>query len=395
MEVVRRFFCPPGGSFFLFGPRGTGKSTWLRQHVSDAIVVDMLDPETFRTFAAKPERLREVIAGRPAVRDVVVDEVQRVPQLLDVVHQILEGKGSSPRFILTGSSARKLKRTGVDLLAGRALNKTLHPFMAAELGASFELPRALKLGMLPLVLASPAPEETLRSYVSLYLQQEVQAEGLVRNVGHFSRFLEAISLSHASQLNIAGVARECQVGRKTAEGYVEVLEDLLLGFRIGPFTKRAKRHLAVHPKFYYMDAGVFRSLRPKGPLDAPEEIGGACLEGLVAQHLRAWIAYRDGDCGLFYWRTKSGVEVDFVLYGEGTFRAFEVKAAGTVQRKDVRPLVAFREDYPEATTCLLYGGRERLRINGVPCVPCEEFLRKLAPNEPLGPVCGGNVMPTI
>jgi len=384
MELVRRLFTVPKGSFFMFGPRGTGKSTWLRQNFPDAIYLDLLDPETFRAYLAHPERLREAIEGNPKARAIVVDEIQKVPALLDVVHKLIEEKNRrSLSFILTGSSARKLKRTGVDLLAGRLLLKTLHPFMAAELGPRFDLKTSLRLGMLPLVLGAAEPEETLKSYVSLYLQEEVQAEGLVRNIGNFSRFLEAVSLSHASLLSTSEVARECQVGRKTVEGFVEILEDLLLGFRLKVFSKRARRQLVHHPKFYYVDAGVFRSVRPKGPLDSPEEIGGACLEGLVAQHLRAWTAYSRGDHQIYFWRTRTGTEVDFVLYGEHTFLAVEVKSSKSVHSKDVRPLATFLEDYPQAQACLLYGGHERLRINGIPCLPCDEFLRQIVPNTPI------------
>jgi predicted AAA+ superfamily ATPase len=205
---------------------------------------------------------------------------------------------------------------------------------------------------------------------------------MVRNVGNFARFLEAMSFSHASLLNISHVARECQVNPKTVEGFVAVLEDLLLGFRLSSFTKRAQRQLVQHPKFYYVDAGVFRSLRPKGPLDAPEEIEGGCMEGLVAQHLRAWIAYSNAERSMYFWRTRSGVEVDFVVYGEKTFLAIEVKRSRNVYSKDVKPLLAFQEDYPQAKVCLLYGGKERVRVNGVLCIPCEEFLLGLMPDEP-------------
>ena len=382
MELVRRFFDAPKGSFFLFGPRGTGKSTWLREQVPDALWVDLLDPEAYRTYLSNPERLRQLVDGNPLAKRVIIDEIQKVPQLLDVVHQLIEDKRRAMQFILTGSSARKLKRTGVDMLAGRALIKTLHPFMAAELGPRFDLGRALRLGMLPLVIAAEEPDQTLRSYVSLYLREEVQAEGLVRNVGSFSRFLETLSLSHAAQVNVSNVAREAQVGRKTAEGYLQILEDLLLGFRIRPFTKRAARRVAQHPKFYYMDAGIFRAVRPKGPLDAPQEIGGACLEGLVAQHLRAWTAYSKAEHELFFWRTIGGLEVDFVLYGQETFLAVEVKSGGSVHTRDVRPLLAFRQDYPQARLCLLYGGRQRLRVSDVLCLPCDEFLRHLVPDVP-------------
>jgi len=378
MELIDRFLPIPAGNFFLFGPRGTGKSTWLRQKFPDALLIDLLDADTVRGYLSRPERLKELLEGNPKSQQVIIDEIQRVPALLDVVHQLVEGKPPF-QFILTGSSARKLKRTGVNLLAGRLLLKTLHPFMAAELGPRFNLSQSLQLGLLPLVLGADDPRETLKSYAVLYLREEIQAEGLVRNLGGFSRFLEVISLSQGSLLNISNVSRECQVGRKTVEGFVEILEDLMLGFRVQVFTRRAQRHLVNHPKFYFMDAGVFRALRPRGPLDSPEEIGGACLEGLVAQHLRAWAAYTPGDHQLYYWRTKSGTEVDFVLYGDQAFWAIEVKNSRSVSGRDVKSLLAFQEDYPQAQTCLLYGGKERMKIKGVLCLPCDDFLLRLSP----------------
>lgn len=380
MELLRRHFHPPSGSFFLFGPRGTGKSTWLKTRFPDALFVDLLDPDSHRTYLARPERLKELLDGSPSASQVVIDEVQKVPALLDVVHQLIEDRGRRRiQFILTGSSSRKLRRAGVNLLAGRLVLETLHPFMASELGDWFRLDTALESGMLPLVLGAADRERTLASYAGLYVKEEVQAEGLVRDLSGFARFLEAMSFSHGSLLNIAAVARDCQVGRKTVEGFVEVLEDLLLGFRLEAFTRRAKRHLVEHPKFYFADAGLFRSLRPKGPLDAPADIGGAALEGLVAQHLRAWIAYTGKDQTLSFWRTKSGVEVDFVVYGRESFLAVEVKASRRVSSRDVRSLKAFREDYPQAKACLLYGGRDSLLLDGVPCVPLEGFLRRLVP----------------
>lgn len=384
METVPRLFQPPKGSYFLFGSRGTGKSTWLRGRFPGALYIDLLDPEDYRSFLARPERLREAVEGNTEARQVVIDEIQRVPDLLNVVHQLIEEKGRRPiQFILTGSSARKLKHSGVNLLAGRLLLKSMHPFMASELGSRFDLDRSLQYGMLPLVLGSESPAETLSAYAALYVREEVQAEGLVRNMGDFSRFLESISFSQGSVLSMAEVARECGVERRTADGYLDILEDLLLGFRLPVFSKRAKRILARHPKFYFSDVGVFRSIRPRGPLDASSEIGGACLEGLVAQHLRAWIAYSSGNHSLGYWRTKSGVEVDFIVYGENSFMAIEVKHSRNASAKDVKPLQAFLEDYPSAKACLLYRGNTRLKIGGVPCIPCGDFLSSLKPGEQL------------
>jgi predicted AAA+ superfamily ATPase len=378
METNSRFLQNYPGSFFLFGPRGTGKSTWLRSLRASAVWIDLLDPETFRLFQARPERLFERVAAQPKAVDVVIDEVQKIPALLDVVHALVEGERPL-RFILTGSSARKLRRGAANLLAGRLAELHMHPFMAAELGQTFDLQRALAVGLVPLVWSADDPEKTLQAYASLYLQEEVQAEALVRDLGGFARFLEAISFSHGSLLNLAEVARECQVGRKTVEGYLTILEDLLLSFRVPVFTRRAQRHLVSHDKFFYFDAGVYRSIRPRGPLDSPAEIDGMALEGLVAQHLRAWANYRSVPAELYYWRTKSGSEVDFVLYGADVFVAIEVKRARTVHHTDLRALKAFNTDYPEARVCLLYMGSEALRMGDVLCLPCDQFLRHLHP----------------
>jgi len=380
MATVGRFFQAPEASYFLFGPRGTGKSTWLRATYEDALWIDLLAPDVHRRYIARPERLRELVAGNPDKSVVVIDEVQKAPILLDVVHELIEHR-TGPRFVLTGSSARKLRREGVDLLAGRALLRHLHPFMAAELGDRFRMESALTHGLVPLVWDAEQPAEALKAYIGLYLREEVQMEGLVRQFGQFSRFLEAVSFSHGTALNLSAVARECQVSRKTVEGYLGILEDLLLSFQVPVFTKRAQRHLSAHPKFYWFDAGVFVATRPAGPLDRPEEIAGAALEGLVAQHLRAWIDYTGSDFSLSFWRTKSGNEVDFVVYGRDGFWALEVKHTATIRPADLRGLRAFREDYPEATLRLLYRGREALEIDGILCLPCEDFLIRLIPGE--------------
>ena len=346
MEFVSRFFRIPSQSCFLLGPRGTGKSTWLRARLPDALFLDLLEPALHRSLSARPERLRELLAGSPGKGTVVIDEIQRIPELLTVIHAILK-EPSPPRFVLTGSSARKLRRGGVDLPGGRAVHRMMHPFMAAEL-PELALDRALRIGLLPLVMGATGPADVLDAYASLYLDEEVRAEGFTWNVGGFTRFLEAISFSHSGQLNLSAVARECEVERKVVAGYVGILEDLLLAFRLPVFRKRAKRATVAHEKLYVFDAGVLRSLRPKGPFDRPEEIDGQVLEELVAQHLRAWAAYSRLNVDLFYWRTRAGTEVDFVVYGESGLQAFEVKNARKVHSTDLRTLRAFRDDYPEA-----------------------------------------------
>lgn len=382
MNTIARVFQDQQRSFFIFGPRGTGKSTWVHMQYSDALWIDLLDPETLRNYVAKPERLFDLIAANPTKFVVVLDEIQKVPTLLSVVHSLIEEKRNI-KFILSGSSARKLKRTNADLLGGRALRCVLHPFIASELGDLFSLEKALHDGLLPLIYGQQDSQKMLHAYISLYLHEEIQAEGLFRNVENFSRFLEAISFSHASLLNITNIARECGVKRKTVENYLAILEELLLCYQLTVFTKRAQRQLVSHPKFYLFDAGVFAALRPKGHLDSPEEIDGAALEGLVAQHLYAWNDYNETKHQLAFWRTKAGVEVDFVVYGELGFWAIEVKNTKRIRPADTKSLKAFQEDYPTAKAILLYRGTEQILVNNVLCMPCENFLLNLRPNSQL------------
>lgn len=270
------------------------------------------------------------------------------------------------------------------MLAGRVLLCSLHPFTAAELGKPFSLEDALDHGLLPVVLDSADPNKVLQTYAALYLREEVQMESLVRNIGNFTRFLEAASFSHASVFNITNIARECQVERKVVEGYISVPEDLLLAYRLPVFSKRAERALVSHPKFCLFDEGVCRSLRPKGPLDRPEEIDGHALEGLVAEHLRAWIDYSGRSFTLHFWRTRSGVEVDFVVYGPDGLFAIETKNTARLQPQDLRGLRSFKEDYPQSKAYLLYRGKERLMKDGILCIPCEEFLLALCPDQLIG-----------
>lgn len=383
MDGIKRFFkAPKSSSFFLFGPRGTGKSTWVQENYPDSLYIDLLLSDVFRLYSANPEHLVKILAAHKEVKTIIVDEIQRVPELLTIIHSLIEQK-KGLQFILTGSSARKLKRTGVDLLAGRAIKKAMHPFMASELGDLFQLEKALKFGMLPLVWGADEMESVLDSYVDLYIVEEVQFEGLVRNIGSFSRFLSTIAFSHACILNMNNIARESQVKRPTVENYVAILQDLLLAHLVPIFTKRAKRLLISHPKIYLFDSGVFHNLRKIGPLDTAHEINGGALEGLVFQHLKAWCDYSSGRYQIFYWRTKAGLEVDFIIYGEEGFWAIEVKNSNKVFPGDVKSLLHFSEDYPECKPILLYRGKDKLIENGVLCMPCELFLKSLLPNHRL------------
>lgn len=365
---------PQEKSYFLFGPRGTGKSTWVRTMYPGAVYIDLLDSRLYASLMAGPHRLEELIP--PDHRDwVVVDEVQRVPELLNTVHRLIENRGL--KFVLTGSSARKLRNKGVNLLAGRAVSRAMHPLTAVELGPDFSLEQSLSRGHLPLACIEADPADYLAGYVHTYLREEVQQEGLVRNLQAFARFLEAASLSQATTLNISDVARDCEINRKTVEAYFHILEDLLLAWRLPVFTRKARRRMTAHPKFFLFDTGVYRALRPKGPLDRPEEIDGAALETLVFQELRAVNDNLRLDYGLYFWRTAEQQEVDFVLYGEKGLVAIEVKRAAMIRQRDLSGLRAFIKDYPMARAYVFYGGDQRRYLKNIELVPLKQALPAL------------------
>lgn len=378
-KYIKRAFKEPEQSYFLFGPRGTGKSTMTVKNNPDALLIDLRLADVRYRLSANPDHLIELVSPQPDGATIIIDEIQKIPELLSIVHMLIEKKRKW-RFILTGSSARKLKRQGVDLLGGRALRKVLHPFMASELKQHFNLDQALAYGLLPLRFAHEDALETLQAYISLYLEEEVKMEGLIRHYESFTRFLHIMSLSHGSILNITNIARECHVKRTTVSDWISILEDLLICYQINVFTQRAKRELSAHPKFYLFDVGVYRALRPRSIKDSEAEVNGAGLEGLVLQHLMAWKDYTSEKHEVTFWRTRSGLEVDFVVFGALGFWAIEVKNAEKIRSEDLKSLVEFQEDYPEAKVILLYRGKERLLKNNVLCLPCEDFLKTICPN---------------
>jgi len=360
----------------LLGPRGTGKSTWLIHAFPKAVRLDLLFPNEERMFLAQPERLRAIVEEIPEGGVCIVDEIQRVPGLLPVIHSLIEEKRKL-QFILTGSSARKLRREVGNLLGGRALLRYMTPFLASELGDAFTLRKALSVGLIPMIWDSPDPLEKVRNYVGVYLKEEVQAEGLVRQIGDFARFMEIASFSQGNLWNSTQIARESQVKRQTVDNYLLILEDLFLAFTLPVFTRRAQRALVSHSKFYYFDVGVYRSLRPSGPLDLEAEMEGPAYETLVAQHLRAWVQSQKESYQFTYWRTRTGLEVDFVIYGPEGFWAIEVKRGGEPSPQDMRGLQAFRVEFPEASCFLIYGGKHRISYRDFQCIPIEEFLRSV------------------
>lgn len=365
---------PKNKSVFLLGPRGTGKTTYLRNVYPEAPVLDLLKEADFQEFLRNPSLLEAwVEARRRPGQPVIIDEVQRLPELLNEVHRLIELK--KQRFILTGASARKLRRGGSNLLAGRALVHQMHPFTAEELGDAFDLQRSMRFGQLPGAYFETDPAAYLKSYVGVYLREEVQIEAQVRSLAAFSRFLEAASYSQGAVLSVASVASDCGIDRKTAESYFQLLEDLMIGIRLPVFRRRSKRILVTHPKFYYFDAGVFASLRPRGPLDPPEEIQGAALETLVLQELRATIANYGLDLELSYWRSQKKEEVDFVLYGPPGLFAIEVKRSSRYRSEDLDILKEFQADYPMSKCFLLYGGTHRLKFGSIEVLPLDAAIR--------------------
>ncbi|MEI6148062.1 MAG: ATP-binding protein [bacterium] len=364
-------------SFFLFGPRGTGKTTWMRDHFksNDSVYLDLLDSTLYAELLAQPHRL-ESLAAPSGSGWVVLDEIQRIPALLHEVHRLIESRGL--RFAMTGSSARSLRRKGVNLLAGRALTFHMYPLTAAELGGDFDLEKAIHYGQLPAAVQSASPHDYLKSYVQTYLREEVQQEGLTRNLGAFARFLETASFSQGSPVNVSEISRDAGIDRKGVDNYFGILEDLMIGSRLPVFSKRAKRRLVAHPKFYFFDAGVYRAIRPMGPLDTPEEAGGAGLETLLFQELRAINEGLGLEYELFYWRTSDGTEVDFVLYGPRGLLAFEIKRSSRYGRADLTGLRALKSDYPMTQCHLLYGGEHQREEAGIRILPLQQGFMQLA-----------------
>ena len=284
-RMLKRILTPPAQRFFLLGPRGTGKSTWLKAFFPDAHVIDLLSERTYQGLQANPGLFAYQVRALPPGKWVVIDEVQRLPVLLNEVHRFIEKK--EHKFVLCGSSARKLKRAGVNLLAGRALNRAMHPFVPEELDKPLDVDDALQFGLLPIVWDAMEKPATLTAYAQLYLKEEIQAEALVRNLSGFARFLPIAALFQGQTLNVSNIAREAGVARTTVTGYLEILEETLLCFRLSAFETKLRVRERKHPKWYWCDPGLVRAVKRSSGALIPEELG-PLFEGLVAQLLRAY-----------------------------------------------------------------------------------------------------------
>ncbi len=379
-RAYARLLKAPEQSFFLFGMRGVGKSTWSRQAFPEAQRFDLLDEGLFQDYLRDARLFGRELLRIPDGRTVVVDEIQRLPALLNEVHRFIESR--SMRFVLLGSSARKLKQAGTNLLAGRALRRVMYPLLPQELGADFDLAEVLRFGSLPIIWQSSDKAESLDAYVQLYLKQEIQAEALVRNLPGFARFLPVAALFHGQVLSVAGLARDAGVARTTVSGYLEILADTYLAWLLPAYDGKLRVKERKHPKLYWVDPGVMRAvkreLHPPGEADR-----GALLEGWVGALLNA---YGEPDCGLglrydglFYWApTEGGTEVDFLIQRGKEFTAVEVKAKKTLSSHDFKGLKAIAELKGLRRRLVVFLGERPFRTeDGIEALPIRSFLAEL------------------
>ncbi len=360
-------------SCFLFGPRQTGKSTLIRQQFADCPVWNLLDQTLFLRLSRNPGLIRESLADRPGEAIVVIDEIQRMPELLNEVHLLIEEHGI--RFLLTGSSARRLRRRGVNLLGGRARSRALHPFLRIELGDRFDLDRALDRGLLPSIYFSKSPVEDLAAYAGDYLREEVAAEAIVRNIGAFSRFLDVAALAHGDMINFANLANDAQVPASTVREYYQILKDTLIVNEVPAFTDTRKRKAISTSKYYLFDIGIARHLQGRRGLAPGTSEYGLAFESFVFQEIKAWCDHHRLDSPR-YWRSKSQFEVDFVFEG----LAVEVKAKAHVGPRDMKGIKALREEGLCADHVIVSLERTPRRVDGIGILPWGDFLDRLWAN---------------
>src|SRR5215471_2542052 len=377
-SYVPRLLSLPRQSFFLLGARGTGKSTWVRHELPGAHRIDLLDQGVYHAYLARPGQFADELRAVRAGTTVVVDEVQRVPALLNEVHRFIEERRM--RFVLCGSSARKLKQHGTNLLAGRAVRRQMHPFVPAELGNAFELAAALTVGTLPVIWQAPSRRDALAAYVQMYLKEEIQAEALVRNLPGFVRFLPIAAVFHGQTLKIATLARDAGVSRTTVAGYLEILEDTLLAFRLPAYEGRMRVRERRHPKLYWVDAGVVRAIRRQRETPAPED-QGPLFEGWIANLLRIhddygglfdeWYSWAPGEAA----RT----EVDFLLRRGRDWIAIEAKSTNRAEADQMRGLRAVEDLARLRRRILVYRGtRHMTTADGIEVWPVGHLLEALA-----------------
>ncbi|MBI1870933.1 MAG: ATP-binding protein [Chlamydiae bacterium] len=370
---------PKGQSAFLWGPRKTGKTTLIQSLFPKSIAYNLLETDTYLRLSKEPFRLREELAEIRTVssneQPIILDEVQKIPQLLDEVHNLIEQKGLS--FFLCGSSARKLKKGHANMLGGRAWRYELYPLTSHELGKEFDLMKALNRGLIPSHYLSDYYAKSIKTYIQDYLKEEIQSEGLVRNLPAFARFLDTVPFNNGELVNFSNIARECSVDSKTVAAYYQILVDTLMGYFIEPFRKVKNRQIiGATPKFYLFDVGVAGGMSQRTlSINKGDEFGKA-FEHFILMELIAYRAYSERDFHISFWRTKDGLEVDFVLnHGEV---ALEVKGISHVGTSDLKGLSAFREEHhPKHSILICQEPKPRKLENGITILPWKIFLERL------------------
>ena len=365
---------PGTETFFLWGPRQSGKTTLLRQRYPGVVWIDLLKADEFRRYATRPELMREELA-KSGARFVVVDEVQKAPALLDEAHWLHENAGV--HFALCGSSARKLKRGHGNLLGGRALRRELYGLSAHELAADFDLNRILNHGTLPRIYASGSPRPLLNAYVADYLKEEVMAEGLVRHLPPFSDFLNAAALTDTEQVNFTNVGRELGVSRETVRGYFEILSDTLLARMLQPYRKRPKRRLSLADKFYFHDVGVVNFLAKRGTLEPGSELYGKAFENWVFHEMCCYNSYRDRFAEFSFWRLSTGVEVDFIV--NDLECAIECKSSAQVQTHHLKGLRELMNEHSTVKKKIVVSreAKSRRTSDGIDILSVPDFMVEL------------------
>lgn len=359
-------------SVFLWGARQVGKTTLLEMLYPNARYYDLLLSKEFERLLRRPSLLSEELETANEGELVIIDEIQKIPQLLDEVHSLIHKK--KLRFILSGSSPRKLKRIGANLLGGRALKKTLLPLVSAEI-PDFDILKAVNNGMIPRHYAVNNPWERFRSYIGVYLNEEIREEAISRKLNSFTRFLEIAAFSNTEMVVYKNIAQDCGIDHRTVKEYFEILQDTLVGYLIPGFSATKKRRAILAPKFYYFDVGVANYLSNRKNIQQGTESFGHAFEHLIIQELIAYINYNDLNEDITYWRTSSGYEVDAII-GNGRI-AIEIKSSNEVNARHLKGLKAFLEDFPEARSIVVSMDKNKRILNGVEIFPANEFLKSL------------------
>lgn len=370
---------PDTQSFFLFGPRQTGKSSLIQSRFGDsAWTVSLLHSEDYTRYAKHPGQYRLDVAEKHKQGFIrfILDEVQRIPELLNEVHALLE-QFPVCQFIMLGSSARKLMRGGANLLGGRAVRRFLFPFTRQELGDAFRLDDALRFGTLPPLINLPdtGKQDILRAYADTYLREEIQMEGLVRNLGGFYRFLEVAASASGEMLNFTNIARECQLQARSVLSYYEILEDTLIGFRLMPWLKSERKRLVAHPKFYFFDTGITNAINRRLSESPDSRLYGRLFEQYMILEAYRYVQYSNPEIRLFFWRTNIGAEVDLLFEKHGKLTgAFEFKSTPEVGGDDFSGLRAFRKDNLDTPLAVVYRGSHPYETDGIRVIPWQQFL---------------------